>query len=217
MKNTAEVRRLNLIEYIANNFAGNRAAFCRATGKNPNLINLVLSGNKDYARTIGEKLARDIEARSNLAKGWLDSPRDIGDIKSVFIPMITATTLPVVQPVGSDFSFTLPMDDPRFSLRLSGTKNLVIFTAKDSTMAPTIEVGDFLWIDLGVKEFAGDGVYSLTADYGIVIRRLQRISATELRVFTDNKAFDPLTAKIKGKGKPDISGRVVACSKTSQL
>jgi len=217
MKNTTEIRRLNLIEYIANNFAGNRAAFCRATGKNPNLINLVLSANADYSRTIGEKLARDIEARSSLAKGWLDSPRGIGDRKSVFIPVITAAVLPSVQPPESDYSFTLPMDDPRLALRLTGTKNLVIFTAKDSNMTPTIEVGDFLWIDLGVKEFAGDGVYSLIAEDGIVIRRLQKISETELRVSTDNKSFDPLTAKVKGKGKPEISGRVVACSHTKQL
>ena len=217
MKNTAEVRRLNLIEYIANNHGGNRAAFCRATGKNPNLINLVLSGNKDYARSIGEKLARDIEARSSLPKGWLDSPRGIGERKSVFIPMVTDATLPAVQPPSADYSFTLPMDDPRFSLRLTGTKNLVIFTAKDSNMAPTVEVGDFLWIDLGVKDFSGDGVYALTAEDGVMIRRLQKISETELRVSTDNKAFDSLTVKIKGKGKPDICGRVVACSKTSQL
>jgi len=112
MKNTAEVRRLNLIEYIAKNFSGNRAAFCRATGKNPNLINLVLSGNKDYARTIGEKLARDIEARSNLAKGWLDSPRDIDDIKSVFIPMITATTLVLTLYSSTAGMFKLPIASP---------------------------------------------------------------------------------------------------------
>jgi hypothetical protein len=212
-----ETRRLNLIEHIANNFAGNRAAFSRATGKNPNLINLVLSGNKDYARDIGEKLARDIEIKSNLPRGWMDSPRGIGERNSVFIPMITSVSLPIAQPPAADYSFTLPMDDPRFSLRLTGTKNLVIFTAKDSTMSPTVEVGDFLWIDLGVKDFAGDGVYSMTTEDGVMVRRLQKISETELRVSTDNKSYESIVVKIKGKGKPEICGRVIACSKTSQL
>jgi SOS-response transcriptional repressor LexA len=213
----SETRRLNLIEHIANNFAGNRAAFSRATGKNPNLINLVLSSNKDYARAIGEKLARDIEIKSNLPKGWMDSPHGIGERNSVFIPMITAVSLPTAQPPGADYSFTLPMDDPRFALRLTGTKNLVIYTGKDSTMAPTIEIGDFLWIDLGVKDYAGDGVYAMTTESGVTIRRLQKISETELRVSTDNKSYESIVAKIKGKGKPEICGRVIACSKTNQL
>ena len=217
MKNVIETRRLNLIEHIANNFAGNRAAFCRATLKNPNLINLVLSSNKDYARAIGEKLARDLEERASLPKGWLDSPRGIGDRKSVFIPMITAAVLPALQPTISDYSLTLPMDDPRLGLRCTGTKNLVVLVAKDSNMAPTIEISDFLWIDIGVKEFSGDGVYSLIADDGVMIRRLQKISETELRVSTDNKRYDPITVKIKGKGKPEIGGRVIACCHTTQL
>ena len=221
MKNVTETRRLNLIEHIANNFAGNRAAFCRATLKNPNLINLVLSGNKDYARTIGEKLARDLEERASLPKGWLDSPRGIGDRKSVYIPMITDAIFPVVRPQESDYNFTLPMDDPRFSLRLTGTKNLVILVAKSPAMAPTIEIGDFLWSDLGVKEFSGDGLYALETLAGdiaaITVRRLQKITGTELRMSTDNKAFDPIIVKIKGKDQLTICGRVIACSKTTQL
>lgn len=59
-----EARRVNLTDYIADRYESNRAAFCRATGKNPNLINLVLTDNADYRRNIGEKLARDIERKA---------------------------------------------------------------------------------------------------------------------------------------------------------
>ena len=211
-----EARRLNLIEHIANTYQGNRAAFSRATGKNPNLINLVLSNNKEFARPIGEKLARDLEIKAHLPKGWLDSPRGIGERKSVFIPVVTGALLPKEQPPNADYSFTLPLDDPMLSLRLSGTANLVVYVANESTMTPTFDVGDYLWIDLGVKQYDGDGVYAIVSD-NVKFRRIQKISDTQFRMSTDNKVYDPITYNGKDKKKPVICGRVMTCSRNMPL
>ena len=208
-----EIRRLNLVEHIANNFQSNRAAFCRATGKNPNLINLVLSDNPEYRRNIGEKLARNIEEVSAMPKEWLDQPRGIGDRNSVFLPLVTGL-LPSAAPTRSEFSFTIPIDDPLLRLQATGTKNLVIYTVQDSSMSGSIEPGDHLIADLGVKKINGDGVYAMMVGGNTQIRRVQQMPTGMVRVSCDNTLYQPFESK---PAEIKIQARILACMTTKKF
>lgn len=89
MPDIFEVRRRNLVAYIQDKHEGNRAEFCRAIGKNPNLINLALTKNKEYRKNIGEKLARDIEQQSGMPSGWLDQHDRSPSEPTVQVPVTT--------------------------------------------------------------------------------------------------------------------------------
>jgi hypothetical protein len=218
MNNSFEVRRQNLLTLIRDSYQNNRAEFCRATGKNPNLINLVLSQNEEYRRNIGEKLARDIEQRAGIAAGWLDSPRGIGIRRVTKIPILTdAGAVPDAAPLESDYHVTLPVDDPTLALRSTGTRNLAIVIAQESCMAPTFRVGDFVWVDLGVKKIAGDGIYVIRMADGSLFRRIQQLPTGELRVSTDDPAYAPQILKGKAANAMRVIGKAIACNNRTAL
>jgi hypothetical protein len=208
---TFSIRRLNLLTYIEEKFDGNRAAFCRAIEKNPNLINLVLTNNAEYARNIGEKLARDIEQRAGLATGWLDSPKGVGERKMVYIPITWMPwMIPDKPPLRSDASLTVPTDDPALRLRITGTSNLLIVVAQEPSMAPTIRVGDHFWVDLGVKEFRSDGVYVVRNPEGTtMLRRIQALS-DGYQLSCDDKTYEPLVLNFKAMARVKIVGRLIS-------
>lgn len=214
-----ETRRLNLVAFIEDKFDGNRAAFCRSTGKNPNLINLVLTDNADYRRNIGEKLARDVEKKAGLATGWLDSPRGVGERRMVCIPISWMVwTIPDSPPLRSDSSLTIPTDDPVLRLRITGTSNLMIIVQQEASMAPTIRVGDYFWVDLGVKVFSGDGVYVLrNPDGTTMLKRIQQLSDSEFRLSSDDKSYEPVLLSSKAMNKTGVVGRVTSVWSMTQL
>lgn len=209
--NVFETRRLNLVAFIDEKFDGNRAAFCRSTTKNPNLINLVLTENADYRRNIGEKLARDIELKAGLATGWLDSPRGVGDRKTTCIPISWMPwTIPDKPPIKSDASLTVPTDDPSLKLRITGTANLLIVVQQESSMAPTIKIHDHFWVDLGVKKFVSDGVYVIrNPDGTTMLKRIQQLSDSQYKMSCDDKTYESVTVNEKTISKVRIVGRVV--------
>lgn len=89
MNDIFETRRKNLLSHIADKHQGNRAEYCRAIGKNPNLINLTLTRNPDHRKNIGEKLARDLEHLSNLPDGWLDATERKPPPDVVNVPVVS--------------------------------------------------------------------------------------------------------------------------------
>jgi hypothetical protein len=68
---------------IEENFDGNQAEFARAIDRSPSLVWQCLNGH----RPIGEKLARTIEGKLRLKRGWLDSnPTDFSLSQSRYVP-----------------------------------------------------------------------------------------------------------------------------------
>jgi hypothetical protein len=66
------IRRNNLIELIELKFSGNKTAFARAINRPAPNIHRMLAAGKVDKRGIGETLARDIEVKLSLPRGWLD-------------------------------------------------------------------------------------------------------------------------------------------------
>lgn len=69
---TREIRLKNLLGLLGERFGGVVAEFARAIGKDPNQARFILNPQKAGGRWVGERLAREIEEKLALGRGWLD-------------------------------------------------------------------------------------------------------------------------------------------------
>ena len=62
-------------------------------------------------------------------------------------------------------------------------------TAIDNSMAPTIETGDLLFVNLSCNCHKEDGIYIIDTPKGWKIRRLQTMINGDLQIISDNKKY----------------------------
>lgn len=198
----------NLKHLIAEKYEGNRAAFCRATGKHPNLINLVLTDNDEYKRRIGEKLARSIEESLNLPTEWLDLPQSGSPDAVTVIPLNRAgELLDRALPVES-LHLTEKLARSQFESVADLSKIRGVYAYGDS-MAPTLNNGDIVFIDAGIDELKLDAIYAVARGPEIFIKRFQRQLKGGYRVLSDNVAYPPIDMSEAEAKRLNVLGRVV--------
>ncbi|WP_425221732.1 S24 family peptidase [Pseudomonas sp.] len=73
----------------------------------------------------------------------------------------------------------------------SSASKLALVTGWGQSMEGTINHGDPVFVDYGVTSFVSDGVYLFTWDNLAYIKRVQKISKTELKIISDNRNHDP--------------------------
>ena len=71
-------------------------------------------------------------------------------------------------------------------------KHLKLITVKGDSMAPTLESGDLLYVDISENYFASDGLYVFTFDGQTFIKRLQKVGK-EMLVISDNPTYKEWT------------------------
>lgn len=71
-------------------------------------------------------------------------------------------------------------------------KHLKLITVKGDSMAPTLESGDLLYVDISENYFAADGLYVFTFDGQTFIKRLQKVGK-EMLVISDNPTYKEWT------------------------
>ena len=71
-------------------------------------------------------------------------------------------------------------------------KHLKLITVKGDSMAPTLESGDLLYVDISENYFAADGLYVFTFDGQTSIKRLQKVGK-EMLVISDNPTYKEWT------------------------
>src|SRR5260370_39726446 len=70
-------------------------------------------------------------------------------------------------------------------------KSLMMIEAVSDSMAPTIDEGDLVVVDLRDPRFRHDGGYVLRASGGLPIKRMQRRRDGKLIIHNDNSAHEP--------------------------
>ena len=70
-------------------------------------------------------------------------------------------------------------------------KSLMLVEAVSDSMAPTIDEGDLVLVDLRDPRFRHDGVYVLRASGDLSIKRIQRRPDGKLIIRNDNAAYEP--------------------------
>lgn len=71
-------------------------------------------------------------------------------------------------------------------------KHLKLITVKGDSMAPTLESGDLLYVDISENYFAADGLYVFTFDGQTFVKRLQKVGK-EMLVISDNPTYKEWT------------------------
>ena len=71
-------------------------------------------------------------------------------------------------------------------------KHWKLITVKGDSMAPTLESGDLLYVDISENYFAADGLYVFTFDGQTFIKRLQKVGK-EMLVISDNPTYKEWT------------------------
>ncbi|MBD1602383.1 LexA family transcriptional regulator [Pseudomonas typographi] len=69
--------------------------------------------------------------------------------------------------------------------------HLKVITGWGQSMTPTIKDRDPLLIDVTIREFTGDGIYLLSHDEMLYVKRLQKKGKSHFRMISDNKHHEP--------------------------
>lgn len=202
----AEARRLNLQKFVNEKFGGNKAAFCRASGKNANLIVLCLAPNPEIRRSIGERLAREIEQTMSLPNGWLDLDSGASFEKYLTVPIDSIENLSqtVEKIFLSERVLNRFCDNPTSMVAVRG------LYMPSNEMLPAIGQDDIMLVDSGCKEYVKDGVYVIKIGKSIFIRRVRRLLTGDVRISAD---ADPAGAIDAPASKYRPVGRVVGMMK----
>jgi phage repressor protein C with HTH and peptisase S24 domain len=165
-----EIRLANVKRLIEARFDGVDADFARAIEKSPAQVWQFLNGE----RNIGERLARQIEARLQLPTGALDLPGAGDPAPAAYeprdVPVVGTAQLgddgywnELQYPTGHGEGFVrYPMKDPNtYALRVKG-----------DSMRPRIKPGEFVVIEPNAPVVVGDEVMVQTKDGRSMIKQL---------------------------------------------
>lgn len=64
--------------------------------------------------------------------------------------------------------------------------------ARGNSMLPTIQGGDSLLVDMSKIEIYDGKIYCIRKDGQLYAKRLQKLSATQLKIISDNKDYEPI-------------------------
>ena len=73
----------------------------------------------------------------------------------------------------------------------SSPKNVKMIKAMGDSMSPTINDGDWCFVDVSLNSAVSDGVYLIKIKSGIAIKRLQFGFTDNVVVKSDNPCYDP--------------------------
>ncbi len=152
---------------------------------------------------ISSRSCRSIEKILALTPGWFDVPHDEMDEQQVVvIEKSTGTAafdvLDVKASCGPGYLnrtetiiSQLKMPSER-ALELIGTTNpygtIKLITATGDSMIPTINAGEQLFVDTGIREYIGQGVYLLLHGGELICKRLSLVGSA-IEVSSDNSFY----------------------------
>jgi hypothetical protein len=85
------------------------------------------------------------------------------------------------------------------------SKDLLYYRVSTDIMSPTFNISDILIFDTDISKMS-DGVFIIEVDGCITCRRLQFLIHKEVRIFQDNKNYEPMTTRLEAI---KVIGRVI--------
>lgn len=208
-----------------------QAAFADRYDLNASHISQILSGHRPF----GERAAQNMEDKIGLPRGTLSNPSTTTDGKAVenFITPARAGEIDIPQydvraamghgqALPSDYIetikfITISNDFMRHQgCTVSNPKNLCIITGFGESMHKTFSSGDPLIIDRGVTIIEGDGVYLISLNNHLMVKRLQIIS-TGIRILSDHDAYPPHEVTEKEMDDLVIHAKVLLAWRSQRL
>ncbi|NIC29325.1 XRE family transcriptional regulator [Serratia plymuthica] len=87
--------------------------------------------------------------------------------------------------------------------------SVTLINVRGDSMEGTINPNDLIFVDNKINNFDGDGIYVFDFNGDFFVKRLQKIKF-ELRVISDNKAYEPWSITPDEVSMLHIEGKVIA-------
>ncbi|WP_275100104.1 S24 family peptidase [Sedimenticola hydrogenitrophicus] len=89
--------------------------------------------------------------------------------------------------------------------------DLYLIYVDGESMEPTLRPGDVILVDRrSAQAVPRDGIYVLRMDGSLLVKRLQRLPGRQVKVTSDNPAYEPFNLSLEAPGEDlAIVGRVV--------
>lgn len=182
------IRRKNLQSLIDSRANGNAAEFARLVNRERAQIAQYLSERYNEGRSIGERVARQIEKALGLTHGYLDAqhllsgnvtPASLGDRK---IPLLNYVQAGDFADCGQNFT----MEDVEYLLTdLDLSDRAFALQIKGDSMMPEFKEGDRIIVDCEISPRPGDFVVAKNSDQEATFKkyRLLRIDEHGQEIF----------------------------------
>lgn len=96
--------------------------------------------------------------------------------------------------------------------------DLKLLAAKGESMSPTISPNAVLMVDCGEDaRQAGDGIFVVRLEGDILVKRLQRLPGSQIKVSSDNPAYEPFMVRLDDGIDFAVLGRVVVAVDLKRL
>lgn len=91
------------------------------------------------------------------------------------------------------------------SITAGQPENIKMLRVQGDSMMPTINEGDFVWVDISNNFASSDGIYLIRMATGLAVKRLQA-GLSDIVIKSDNSRYSDITAAV---GEIQIIGKVV--------
>lgn len=98
----------------------------------------------------------------------------------------------------------LPLNEFK-SITAGNPDNIKMLRVQGDSMQPTINEGDWVWVDVSNNYVSSDGIYLLRMATGLAVKRLQS-GLSNIVIKSDNSSYSDITAEV---GEINIIGKVV--------
>ncbi|WP_037378976.1 helix-turn-helix transcriptional regulator [Serratia sp. M24T3] len=115
---------------------------------------------------------------------------------------VTGEVVEIVSSIEYDVDYAKSI----FGARPQGTVTLI--NVRGDSMEGTINPNDLIFVDNKVNIFDGDGIYVFDFNGDLFVKRLQKVKF-ELRVISDNKAYEPWSITQEELDMLHIEGKVI--------
>ncbi|SUA58254.1 S24 family peptidase [Oligella urethralis] len=228
MNDIREIRNKNLRDLIDRQCGGSQTVFSERTGISLSQIGQWLAdSDSPYARNMSERSARKIEDALNLTPMSLDTPSvsfpiaDSSESSLAPAGYIRLDYLEVESSAGKGRSvdYEMPvlhkldvLEDWAISaLGRNAQDRIKIINNIGDSMAPTIQDGDILFVDVKTTTFEAEGIYVINFNDVLLTKRLIAQADGRLAIVSDNSSVYA-TQYISARDSQDLNicGRVRA-------
>ena len=182
------IRRSNLQSLIDSRAQGNAAEFARLVNKERAQIGQYLSEKYNEGRSIGERVARQIEVDLGLPHGYLDTPHPL--ISNIAPASIGERRIPLLNYVQAgdfaDCGQNFTMEDVEYLLTdLDLSDRAFALQIKGDSMLPEFKEGDRIIVDCEISPRPGDFVVAKNSEQEATFKkyRLLQIDSSGNEVF----------------------------------
>lgn len=211
-----EQRRRRFIALIEERYDGNQARFEDATGIAASLASRYISG----AKGIGEDMRDKIELQAGVP-GWFGERTEgaAAEVPVVDSQLVVIDQMNISASMGFGEALaeheevvhriTLDMGYVRKHMQgVSSPANLRVISGHGNSMAPTINDGDLVLVDTGIRAVKIDGIYVLSANERLYIKSVRQRMDGQYEIYSDNPSVKTVDV-LNGDHEVTVHGRVV--------